>query len=256
MVVVMFMLAPCKCLENGAFTQWSVSITRSCKMFKGFFQRRAKFFETVQGYAVTGGTDTATLNGTSGDDTYTVSDTTDGVVVLNGQIDVNAADAALSIAFAQGGLTGRGPGKSLQRDFLPAPYNEQVALDEVTIAEALGERVEPGLGRAVHVVRGPDALAGVARNQARAGLTAVAEMLHGADNERLRRLGLTSLSTHGLLQDRPKAWVLALLRRLITAGLVEVGSPTFRGFDRQGGVDLKSGVRCSAFCSARFRRFF
>ena len=28
------------------------------------------------------------------------------------------------IAFAMGGLTGRGPGKSTQRDFLPAPYND------------------------------------------------------------------------------------------------------------------------------------
>ena len=28
------------------------------------------------------------------------------------------------IAFALGGLTGRGPGKSVQRDFLPAPYND------------------------------------------------------------------------------------------------------------------------------------
>ncbi len=66
------------------------------------------------------------------------------------------------------------------------------------------------------------ALAGVARNQRRAGLTAVADMLHGADNERLRRLGLKSLSTHGVLGDRPRPWVLALLRRLITAGLVDI----------------------------------
>lgn len=28
------------------------------------------------------------------------------------------------IAFAMGGMTGRGPGKSIQRDFLPAPYND------------------------------------------------------------------------------------------------------------------------------------
>ncbi len=66
------------------------------------------------------------------------------------------------------------------------------------------------------------ALSGVARNRGRAGLTAVADMLHGADNERLRRLGLTELSTHGLLRDRPKAWVLTLLRRLITAALVDL----------------------------------
>jgi ATP-dependent DNA helicase RecQ len=71
------------------------------------------------------------------------------------------------------------------------------------------------------------ALAGVARNQGRAGLTAVSDMLHGADNERLRRLGLTSLTTHGLLKDHPKAWVLALLRRLITAGLVDLTTGDF-----------------------------
>jgi ATP-dependent DNA helicase RecQ len=71
------------------------------------------------------------------------------------------------------------------------------------------------------------ALAGVARNQGRAGLTAVSEMLHGTDNERLRRLGLTELSTHGLLRDHPKAWVLALLRRLITAGLVDLTTGEF-----------------------------
>ncbi len=71
------------------------------------------------------------------------------------------------------------------------------------------------------------ALAGVARNRGRAGLTAVADMLHGADNDRLRRLGLDSLTTHGLLHDRPKAWVLVLLRRLITAGLVDLSTSEF-----------------------------
>lgn len=71
------------------------------------------------------------------------------------------------------------------------------------------------------------ALSGVARNQGRAGLTAVSEMLHGTDNERLRRLGLTELTTHGLLEKHPKAWVLALLRRLITAGLVDLSSSEF-----------------------------
>jgi len=71
------------------------------------------------------------------------------------------------------------------------------------------------------------ALAGVARNQGRAGLTAVSEMLHGTDNERLRRLGLTELSTHGLLKEQPRRWVLALLRRLVTAGLVDLSANEF-----------------------------
>ena len=98
------------------------------------------------------------------------------------------------------------------------------------VCERLEERGEEGGPRAASeeetlLVR--KALSGVARNQGRAGLTAVSEMLHGTDNERLRRLGLTSLSTHGLLQDRPKPWVLALLRRLITAGLVDLSTGEF-----------------------------
>jgi ATP-dependent DNA helicase RecQ len=98
------------------------------------------------------------------------------------------------------------------------------------VCEQLEERGEEGGVRGVSeedtlLVR--KALAGVARNQGRAGLTAVAEMLHGTDNERLRRLGLTELTTHGLLRDRPKAWVLALLRRLVTAGLVDLTTGEF-----------------------------
>jgi ATP-dependent DNA helicase RecQ len=58
-------------------------------------------------------------------------------------------------------------------------------------------------------------------------LTAVSDMLHGTDNERLRRLGLTELSTHGLLKAYPTPWVLALLRRLITAGLVDLTTGEF-----------------------------
>ena len=45
------------------------------------------------------------------------------------------------IAFAMGGLTGRGPGKSVQRDFLPAPYNDfifAIIAEEYGILGALG----------------------------------------------------------------------------------------------------------------------
>lgn len=98
------------------------------------------------------------------------------------------------------------------------------------VCERLDERGESGEHRSVSptealIVR--KALAGVARNQGRAGLTAVSDMLHGTENERLRRLGLTGLSTHGLLSGHPKAWVLALLRRLITAGLVDLTTSEF-----------------------------
>ncbi|MFW2390345.1 MAG: RecQ family ATP-dependent DNA helicase [Polyangiales bacterium] len=98
------------------------------------------------------------------------------------------------------------------------------------VCESLEERGEDGAPRSASeeetlLVR--KALAGIARNQGRAGLTAVSEMLHGTDNERLRRLGLTELSTHGLLAEHPKGWVLALLRRLITAGLVDLTTSEF-----------------------------
>lgn len=44
-------------------------------------------------------------------------------VEISGQDENYQADQA-RIAFAMGGLTGVGPGKSVQRDFLPAPYND------------------------------------------------------------------------------------------------------------------------------------
>ena len=45
------------------------------------------------------------------------------------------------IAFAMGGVTGRGPGKSVQRDFLPAPYNDfifAIVAEEYGLAGAIG----------------------------------------------------------------------------------------------------------------------
>jgi ATP-dependent DNA helicase RecQ len=66
------------------------------------------------------------------------------------------------------------------------------------------------------------ALAGIARAQGRAGLLAIADMLHGEDDERQRRIGLTSLSTWGILRAHPAAWIVSLLRRLVTAGLVGI----------------------------------
>ncbi|MGB8331792.1 MAG: ATP-dependent DNA helicase RecQ [Polyangiales bacterium] len=93
--------------------------------------------------------------------------------------------------------------------------------------EELGEEGASGGASEDDALLVRKALAGVARNQGRAGLTAVSDMLHGTDNERLRRLGLTELSTHGLLRPHPKPWVLALLRRLITAGLVDLTSGDF-----------------------------
>lgn len=68
-------------------------------------------------------------------------------------------------------------------------------------------------------------LSGVARAQRRAGLGAVADMLRGVDSERTRRFGFTQLSTFGLFADRSGDWVTAVLRALLSAGLVDL-TPT------------------------------
>jgi ATP-dependent DNA helicase RecQ len=69
------------------------------------------------------------------------------------------------------------------------------------------------------------ALSAVARARGRAGMTAIAEMLRGVDSDRTRRFGFTELSTFGLLRERSSAWVLDLLRALLTAGFVDL-TPT------------------------------
>ena len=71
------------------------------------------------------------------------------------------------------------------------------------------------------------ALSGVARLRQRAGLTALAACLRGDDTERVRRMDLHRLSTYGLLSAYPKPWIMALLRRLITARLVDVTASDF-----------------------------
>lgn len=60
--------------------------------------------------------------------------------VFNQQAEGYQAQQA-RIAFAMGGLTGVGPGKSVQRDFLPAPYNDfifAIIAEEYGLLGALG----------------------------------------------------------------------------------------------------------------------
>ncbi len=58
----------------------------------------------------------------------------DDAVAITGEDENYQADQA-RIAIAMGGLTGVGPGKSVQRDFLPAPYNDFIL---AIIAEEYG----------------------------------------------------------------------------------------------------------------------
>jgi ATP-dependent DNA helicase RecQ len=66
------------------------------------------------------------------------------------------------------------------------------------------------------------ALSGVARAQRRAGLQAIADMLHGDDGERARRFGFRELSTFGLLSSHDREWIVALLRALLAAGWIDL----------------------------------
>jgi ATP-dependent DNA helicase RecQ len=86
------------------------------------------------------------------------------------------------------------------------------------------------------------ALAGVAEVRRRAGLTAVAAMLHGKTDSRTRKLGLTRKQAHGQLSDHRAEWILSLLRRCMTGRLVDVTADQFPvPFLTRDGVDALNG---------------
>ncbi len=71
------------------------------------------------------------------------------------------------------------------------------------------------------------ALSAVARIHQRFGLTAAAKLLKGRSDPRLERAGLDQTPTFGVLSDRDEEFLLAVLRRCVTAGWVD-----FAGGDR------------------------
>jgi ATP-dependent DNA helicase RecQ len=89
--------------------------------------------------------------------------------------------------------------------------------------EAEGEAGDPE--RVTLIVR--KALSGVARVHGRFGLQTVVKLIHGEPDERLERGGLTRVPTFGNLKEHPAPWLLALLRRCVSAGWV-----SFSGKDR------------------------
>jgi ATP-dependent DNA helicase RecQ len=64
------------------------------------------------------------------------------------------------------------------------------------------------------------ALSGVARVHDRFGLQTVVKLVRGEPDARLDRAGLTRVPTFGNLKEHPAPWVLALLRRCVSAGWV------------------------------------
>jgi ATP-dependent DNA helicase RecQ len=71
------------------------------------------------------------------------------------------------------------------------------------------------------------ALSGVARVHGRFGLKAALHLIHGDADPRIERAGLTRVPTFGNLREHPADWLLALLRRCVTAGWV-----SFEGRER------------------------
>jgi ATP-dependent DNA helicase RecQ len=81
---------------------------------------------------------------------------------------------------------------------------------------------EPGNDDAVRtatIVR--KALSAVARTHRKFGLQATVKLLAGASDPRLERSGLATTKTFGALRGKPEDWLLALLRRCVTAGWID-----------------------------------
>ena len=82
--------------------------------------------------------------------------------------------------------------------------------------------VEPGADDAETVLVVRKALSAVARIHGRFGLGAAAKLLRGEGDPRLAGAGLDKTQTFGALRERSEAWLQRLLRRCITAGLVDL----------------------------------
>lgn len=84
---------------------------------------------------------------------------------------------------------------------------------------ALGEPEDADVQDTATVVR--KALSAVARTHARFGLQAAIKLLAGVPDPRLDRSGLLNTKTFGTLKGKSEDWLMALLRRCVTAGWVD-----------------------------------
>jgi len=88
------------------------------------------------------------------------------------------------------------------------------------------------------------ALSGVARARGKVGLRAVAQMLAGKKTKMGTRWGFDRLSTFGLFSKEGEDWVVALLRRLIAAGLANLTSGEYpKLYLTKRGISVMKGKR-------------
>ena len=83
--------------------------------------------------------------------------------------------------------------------------------------------IQPMSGDVVTLVR--QLLSGIARLNGKFGVGMIAEVLCGADNENTRKWNMPSLSVYGLLKDRKIKVVIAMLHRIMEAGLARQRDP-------------------------------
>ncbi|WP_437947276.1 ATP-dependent DNA helicase RecQ [Sorangium sp. So ce296] len=91
--------------------------------------------------------------------------------------------------------------------------------------DALEESDPAALARDNDLVR--RALAGVARAKGGAGMQAIASMLIGESNERVRRMGLDRLSTFGVLQGKRHDEAMSILRVLLANAWIDLTTGEF-----------------------------
>jgi ATP-dependent DNA helicase RecQ len=87
---------------------------------------------------------------------------------------------------------------------------------------ALDEPDESDAAETAIVVR--KALSAIARTSRRFGLQAAVKLLAGQSDPRLERSGLATTKTFGALKEKNEEWLLALLRRCVTAGWIDFTS--------------------------------
>ncbi|AUX31591.1 MULTISPECIES: ATP-dependent DNA helicase RecQ [Sorangium] len=91
--------------------------------------------------------------------------------------------------------------------------------------DALEESDPAALARDNDLVR--RALAGVARAKGGAGMQAIASMLTGESNERVRRMGLDRLSTFGVLEGKRHDEAMSILRVLLANAWIDLTTGEF-----------------------------
>ena len=105
-------------------------------------------------------------------------------------------------------------------------FGDEQTVNDCACDVCRGSLVEEAVGESVTlIVR--QILAGVARMNGKFGLNAVAEVLTGVSSERTQRWELDKLSVFGILKQHPSKTVVAMMHRVVEAGLA-------RSIDRDG----------------------